>query len=193
MIGSQESSEFDVWPQFQKLTADVISRAAFGSNYEKGKHIFHLQKELIQLTLEAMQTLYFPGFRFVPTKKNKRRRRLNTEITAMLRNVIEGKANALKTGKSRVDDLLGLLLQYCENENESSTKSIGLTIEEVIEECKAFYLAGQETTSSLLTWTVVVLAMHPDWQEKARQEVLQACQNKELDFEAITHLKTMSN
>ncbi|KAK9215596.1 hypothetical protein WN944_007601 [Citrus x changshan-huyou] len=191
MIGSQESSEFDVWPQFQKLTADVISRAAFGSNYEEGKHIFHLQKELIQLTLEAMQTLYIPGFRFVPTKKNKRRRRLNTEITAMLRNVIEGKANALKTGKSRVDDLLGLLLQYCENENESSTRSIGLTIEEVIEECKAFYLAGQETTSSLLTWTVVVLAMHPDWQEKARQEVLQACQNKELDFEAITHLKTI--
>ncbi|KAH9755239.1 putative cytochrome P450 superfamily protein [Citrus sinensis] len=130
MIGSQESCELDVWPQFQKLTADVISRA-----------------------------------------KNKRRRRLNTEITAMLRNVIEGKANALKTGKSRVDDLLGLLLQYCENENESSTRTIGLTIEEVIEECKAFYLAGQETTSSLLTWTVVVLAMHPDWQEKARQEV----------------------
>lgn len=118
---------------------------------------------------------------------------MNTEITAMLRNVIEGKANALKTGRSRVDDLLGLLLQYCENENESSTKSIGLTIEEVIEECEAFYLAGQETTSSLLTWTVVVLAMHPDWQEKARQEVLQACQNKELDFEPIAHLKTVSN
>lgn len=65
MIGSQESYELDVWPQFQKLTADVISRAAFGSNYEEGKHIFQLQKELIQLTLEAMQTLYIPGFRCI--------------------------------------------------------------------------------------------------------------------------------
>lgn len=111
----------------------------------------------------------------------------------MLRNVIEGKANALETGKSRADDLLGLLLQYCQNENESSTNSIGLTIEEVIEECKAFYLAGQETTSNLSTWTLVVLAMYPDWQGKARQEVMQAFQNKELDFEAIAHLKTVSN
>lgn len=64
MVINQENCELDVWPQLQKLTADAISRAAFGTNYEQGKKIFRLQKELIQLTLEAMQTFYIPGLRY---------------------------------------------------------------------------------------------------------------------------------
>ncbi|OMO91765.1 Cytochrome P450 [Corchorus olitorius] len=56
----QSSCEIDVWPQIQKLTADAISRTAFGSSYEQGKKIFELQKELITLTIEAMQSLYIP-------------------------------------------------------------------------------------------------------------------------------------
>ncbi|KAJ0030663.1 hypothetical protein Pint_13475 [Pistacia integerrima] len=196
MVGDEVSCELDIWPELQKLTADAVSRAAFGSNYEQGKKIFQQQKELLQLTIEAMQTLYIPGFRFVPTKKNRRRKKLDKEITTMLRNIIQGKENAMKTGESRVDDLLGLLLQ-CNNqnilqENSSSTTITGMTIEEVIEECKLFYIAGQETTSSWLTWAMIVLAMHPNWQEKARQEVLQACHQKEPNFEAIANLKIVT-
>lgn len=67
MVGDEGSSELDIWPEFQKLTADAISRAAFGSNYEQGKRIFQLQKELLQLTIEAMQTVYIPGYRCVST------------------------------------------------------------------------------------------------------------------------------
>ncbi|KAL5768542.1 hypothetical protein ACOSQ2_015325 [Xanthoceras sorbifolium] len=193
MVNTQEEScELDIWPEFQKLTADAISRAAFGSNYEEGKKMFGLQKELIQLVLEAMMTLYIPGFRFVPTKKNRRRKKLNKEITAILRSLVQGKANAINAGEARIDDLLGLLLQSNNQISLQENASSGITIEEVIEECKAFYLAGEETTSSWLTWTIVVLAMHPDWQEKARGEVLQACQKKEPDFEALAHLKIVT-
>uniref|UniRef100_A0A2N9HMX7 Cytochrome P450 n=1 Tax=Fagus sylvatica TaxID=28930 RepID=A0A2N9HMX7_FAGSY len=177
MVSPQQRCEVDIWPELQKLTADVISRAAFGSNYEEGKQIFELQKELILLVLEAMQTLYIPGFRFIPTKKNRRRRELDREIKSMLRNLIERRVNATTIGESTDDDLLGLLLQSSSQnnlpENASGTKDNGLSIEEVIEESKQFYLAGQETTSSWLAWTMIVLAMHPDWQEKAREEVLQ--------------------
>ncbi|CAN0909010.1 Cytochrome P450 CYP72A616 [Linum grandiflorum] len=185
MVDPQGCCELDVWPQLQKLSMDVISRAAFGSSYEQGKKIFHLQKELILLVMEAMQSFYIPGFRFVPTKKNLRRKALDKEITSLLRGVIEKKQNAIAAAggdETKTDDLLGILLQ-----------SNGLTIEEVIEECKVFYVAGQETTASLLTWTMIVLAMHPDWQEKARQEVLRVCGKIEpSSSEALSHLKIVT-
>ncbi|KAG2717993.1 hypothetical protein I3760_03G200100 [Carya illinoinensis] len=196
MAGPRGACEVDVWPDLQKFSADVISRAAFGSNYEEGKRLFELQNEMIVLTLEAMQTSYIPGFRFVPTKKNRRRKELYREIKSMLRNIIQRKVNATRAGESRVDDLLGLLLQSNNQndipENATATNDSGLSIEEVIEECKQFYLAGQETTSSWLTWTMIVLAMHPDWQEKAREEVLLVCAKNEPNSEAITHLKIVT-
>jgi cytochrome P450 len=115
----------------------------------------------------------------------------------MLRNLIERRVNATTIGESTDDDLLGLLLQSSSQnnlpENASGTKDNGLSIEEVIEESKQFYLAGQETTSSWLAWTMIVLAMHPDWQEKAREEVLQVCGKKEPYFEAITHFRIVSS
>ena len=68
-----------------------------------------------------------------------------------------------------------------------------MTVDDVIEECKLFYFAGQETTATLLTWTMILLSMHPNWQEKARDEVLRISAKKTLDFEAINHLKIVSS
>ncbi|XP_038879714.1 cytochrome P450 CYP72A219-like [Benincasa hispida] len=187
---NQDSVEVDVWPELQRLTADVISRAAFSSNFEEGKKIFELLKQLTHLTLDAMQTLYLPGFRFIPTAKNRRREKMNKEIKTMIGSLILRKENSMSNQEDNVDDLLSLLLQSKKKENQQ--EGDGLTVDEVMEECKQFYLAGQETTASLLTWTVIVLAMHSEWQEKARQEVLQICGKNEPSFESLNHLKIVT-
>jgi len=62
-ISPEGTSEIDIWPEFQQLTSDIISRTAFGSSFEDGKKILELQKELQQLVIEAMGMLYIPGFR----------------------------------------------------------------------------------------------------------------------------------
>ncbi|KAK9697300.1 hypothetical protein RND81_08G028500 [Saponaria officinalis] len=186
--------ELDIWPEFQNLTADVISRTAFGSNYEEGSTIFKLQKELVTLVIEVMQTVYIPGYRFLPTKKNRRRKELDKTITSMLTELVRKRENHIGADESNTGDLLGLLLQSNRKgtENSQDQKFTGMTFEEVIEECKQFYLAGQETTASLLTWTVIVLAMHPDWQEKARDEILRACRGDSINFEAIKNLNIVT-
>lgn len=178
--------ELDIVPEFHILTADVIARTAFGSSYEEGKKIFALQKEQAKLVLEAYYSIYFPGLRFIPTKKIKRRYSIDSEIKTSLRNIIHKKEQAIRDGESHHVDLLSVLLKYkAQAENE-------LTIEDVIEECKLFYFAGQETTANWLTWTLIVLSMHPTWQEKAREEVLQICGRRIPDIDDINRLNIVS-
>ncbi|KAK3003267.1 hypothetical protein RJ639_018879 [Escallonia herrerae] len=53
----------DVWPHLETLTADVISKTAFGSSYGQGRNIFHLLKEQAELAIEAMESIYIPGYK----------------------------------------------------------------------------------------------------------------------------------
>ena len=60
-----------------------------------------------------------------------------------------------------------------------------------MDECKTFYFAGQETTNNLLTWSVFLLSIHTDWQEKARQEVLSLFGHQNPTPDGITKLNTV--
>ncbi|KAF5181104.1 Cytochrome p450 [Thalictrum thalictroides] len=63
LVGNQGFCEVDIWSEFENLTGDIISRTAFGSSFKEGKRIFQLQKEQATLVIEAMLSLYIPGFR----------------------------------------------------------------------------------------------------------------------------------
>jgi len=118
---------------------------------------------------------------------------IERDIHDSLKGVIEKREKALKNGEATNDDLLGILLQsnHAENQGNGNSKSIGMTTQDVIDECKLFYLAGQETTSSLLVWTMVLLGRYPEWQARARDEVLQVLGNQNPNFEGLSQLKTV--
>uniref|UniRef100_A0A452Z342 Cytochrome P450 n=1 Tax=Aegilops tauschii subsp. strangulata TaxID=200361 RepID=A0A452Z342_AEGTS len=182
--GTHTEFEIDASKEFQTFSSDVISRVAFGSSYEEGKRVFQLQEEQIKLALLAMRTFYFPGFRFVPTKKNRRRHSLNQEIRSSLRKLIE--INGRKCEDSK--NLLGLMLSASKTDNEFK-----MGIEEIIDECKTFYFAGKETTANLLTWATLLLALHKEWQDKAHGEVYQVCgKHKHPNAENLSSLKIVN-
>ncbi|XVE65879.1 hypothetical protein DITRI_Ditri08aG0034800 [Diplodiscus trichospermus] len=186
LVSSQGSSELDVAPEFHNLASNVIARVAFGSSYEEGKKIFELQKEQALLVIQAHYSFYIPGFRFIPTRKNRRGYDIDKEIKATLREMIRKKEQAITNGVFRDNDLLCLLLECKEQSNND------MTVEDVIEECKLFYFAGEETTANWLTWTLIILSMYPNWQERAREEVLQVCGKRIPSAENLNHLKVVS-
>lgn len=69
MLGSLENAmengetEFEIGEYMTRLTADIISRTEFDSNYDKGKQIFHLLTLLQNLCARATRHLWFPGSR----------------------------------------------------------------------------------------------------------------------------------
>ena len=108
-----------------------------------------------------------------------------------MRGIIEKREKAIKNGETNSDDLLGILVES--NMRESNGKvNLGMSTEDIIEECKLFYFAGMETTSLLLTWTIIVLSMHPEWQELAREEVLNHFGRARPDFDRLSRLKIVS-
>jgi cytochrome P450 len=62
-VGADGAQEIDVWPEFQNLTGDVISRSAFGSSFSEGRRIFQLQSEQARNVMKMAKALYFPGYR----------------------------------------------------------------------------------------------------------------------------------
>ncbi|OMO74631.1 Cytochrome P450, partial [Corchorus capsularis] len=118
IVSVEGSRELDVWPYVANLTRDAISRAAFGSSYEQGIRIFQLLEEQVDLVVQAMWSIYIPGWRFLPTKANKRMKLINKDIKDSLREMINRRMNEIKGGKDGNGDLLGILVESNNREVE---------------------------------------------------------------------------
>ncbi|KAK3164838.1 hypothetical protein QOZ80_1AG0025480 [Eleusine coracana subsp. coracana] len=159
-------------PAFTACCSELIRRwhdsvgAAFGSSFSEGRRIFQLQSEQAQNAVKMVHLMYIPGYRFLPTKLNKRTKANAKEVEDLLKSVITKREKAMEDGLANNDDLLGLLLESNIKESqESGSSKPMMTTEDIIGELKLFYFAGTETTAVLLTWTMVVLSMHPEWQD----------------------------
>ncbi|XP_057968730.1 cytochrome P450 734A1-like [Malania oleifera] len=195
--------EIDVSDSFQTLTEEVVTRTAFGSSYEDGRAIFRLQAQQMVFATESFQKVFIPGYRYLPTKKNRRSWKLDKEIRKSLVELID-RRREISSGKGESDvaeawpkDLLELMIRanLRETENkgtEAEKASSMISVNDIVEECKGFFFAGKHTTSNLLTWATILLAMHPHWQHLARDEVLRVCGTRDLPTkDDVAKLRTL--
>jgi cytochrome P450 len=120
-------------------------------------------------------------------------RDINNEIGSILQGIIEKKMQAMREGESTKQDLLSLMLDPNMGKIDCNGRCItGLTIEDVMEECKMCYFASTETPPTLLAWTMILLSMHPEWQDRARAEVLGLFGKNQPEYDGFSRLKTVS-
>ncbi|XVE91671.1 hypothetical protein REPUB_Repub01dG0030700 [Reevesia pubescens] len=147
----------------------------------------------IEMTLIVSRNNFkirIPGIRkFLKTHDDIESEKLEEGIRKSIIRVIKKREKELVTGElDSYDDFLSLLMKAYHDTDK--TKSISL--DDLIGECKTFYLAGHETTTSSLTWTILLLAIHTEWQDKARIEVLELIGQENPTADSITKFKTIN-
>ncbi|KAL4586430.1 hypothetical protein LXL04_011066 [Taraxacum kok-saghyz] len=184
-----EGEEIDIHKEFGLVTTEVISRTAFSSSYVEGKHIFEMVAKLTTITVRNIYKLRFPGISLImKTNDEIEAEKLEKAIKISILDLVEKrKVNADKDDDFG-SDYLGQLVKTANDANENKR----ITVEQMIDEIKAIYGAGHLTTTNLLSWTVFLLAINQEWQEKVREEVLELFGRKTPTSDGLARLKTMN-
>ncbi|XP_065860005.1 cytochrome P450 714C2-like isoform X2 [Euphorbia lathyris] len=178
-------AEIEVYQFMRSLSADMISRACFGSNYIKGEEIF---LKLITLqNVMSQQYLGIPGLRYFPTKNNREIWKLEKEINSLILKVVKERA-----AMNHEKDLLQMILEGAQNYGVREEFLSNLSVNKfIVDNCKTIYFAGHETTAITASWALMLLAAHPDWQARARAEVLKICKNNLPDAQMLRNMKIL--
>ncbi|GAA5888489.1 hypothetical protein JCM6882_008640 [Rhodosporidiobolus microsporus] len=204
----------EVHSWFNKLTLDIIGLAGFGYSFDT----LSAESTTLSSTWDAISTrvasvptpwsfLYTRILRalalagrsrnldqYIPNARVQADRRLRVALEKESRGIIEEKIRETeiegKEGLQESKDLIALLLRA--NWGESKAP---LSTEELRAEMMNILLAGHETTSNQLAWTLHYFTRYPDVQTKLRDELRAALKEaqddgrEELDYSEIDKLE----
>ncbi|RLM98512.1 hypothetical protein C2845_PM06G18260 [Panicum miliaceum] len=181
-------AEVDVDDDIRSFSFDVISRACFGGDYSRGREIFRRLRALSGLMSETSVIFTIPSLRHLPTEKNRRIWRLTQEIRSLILQLASERRRAGEGEPAApAPDFLGSIIENSRDQPRAD--------DFVVDNCKNIYFAGHETTAVTATWCLMLLAAHPEWQDRARAEVLEVCGSGAgagaPDFDAIARMRTV--
>ncbi|KAG4998234.1 hypothetical protein AAZX31_10G222200 [Glycine max] len=180
--------EFDVEREITATAGEIIARTSFGMKDGNARDAIAKLRALQMTLFKTNRYVGVPFGKYFNVKKTLEAKKLGKEIDELLLSIIESRKNS--PTKNSQQDLLGLLLQGNHQVDGRSGKT--LSSREVVDECKTFFFGGHETTALAITWTLLLLAMHEDWQNQLRDEIRQVVGGYEkLDITSLSGLKKM--
>lgn len=117
--------------------------------------------------------------------------KLEREVESLIWELVEKRKREgrSETSSRNGKDLMQLLL-----EEAKSDESVGedLSKKFIVDNCKNIYFAGHETTAVAASWSLMLLALHPQWQSAIRHEVAHFCPNGIPTADSLPNLKKMT-
>lgn len=169
----------EVHGEMMRVTAEVAGQAFFGADVseqvDEVSHMLLVLGELLTNRLDSVLSVLPSG---LPTPTNLRVRQAVKNLDAVIYPIIERR----RRNGAVHDDLLSRLLA-AQDEDGSQ-----MTDRQLRDEVMTFFLAGHETTSLLLSWTLLLLSRHPAVQNRLRAEVTGALDGRPPAFTDLARL-----
>ncbi|MGZ8199881.1 MAG: cytochrome P450, partial [Methylosarcina sp.] len=171
-------AEVDIANEMMRLTLEVLTRTMFSTSVLS--EVDAIAPALDTCLRYAAQTTMNPLTPplWVPTFANQSFKKALATLDAVIYRMIERR----REGQAH-DDLLSRLL----NAADADTGS-GMSIRQLRDEMLTIFTAGHETTANLMTWTLYLLARHPEAQNKARAELKEVLNGSPVAGEQLDRL-----
>ncbi|XP_074319691.1 cytokinin hydroxylase isoform X3 [Silene latifolia] len=189
LLSNSNKIELDVERETSTLSGKIIARTNFGIVNDEAENIMAEKLRALQISLfKHTRYVGVPLGHIMCMKETLEAKRLGQEIDDILLTIINARRKII--GVEPQHDLLGLLLEGGNHVDGQFVKN--MTNRELIDECKTFLFGGHETVALAMTWTLMLLAMYPNWQDELRQEINEVIGEKnEIDFTMLVGLKKM--
>lgn len=96
-------------------------------------------------------------------------------MDALLLKLVRDRQKQSRVGGICKKDLLQMLLESAASTSSDMHQNTHKTDQIILDNCRSIYFAGSETTALTASWTLMLLALHPKWQERIRAEISEVC------------------
>ena len=162
--------------------ADVIFRTLFSIPIENeiAAEVFSEFRDYQRSQPIVNIGAFLPLPRWMPRFFRRRTRETAKSIRNLIARLTEARADEIAAGTAP-DDLATKIMT-----TEDPETGERFTPEEMVDQVAIFFLAGHETSASALAWTLYLLALYPEWQERLAQE---SAALNDCDFKVMSELK----
>jgi cytochrome P450 len=168
----------DVADEMMRLTRTVVLRALLGADL--GPFAARLDPAWAVMNQHIGESFWSLGFTDrLPTAKHRRFK----AARAVVREAVDHVISQRRRSPTDSADLLSMLLSARDEETGE-----GMTDEQLRVEVTTFLLAGQETTSLVLTWTWYLLSQHPGAQQRLEEEIDRALDGRPPEYADLVNL-----
>jgi cytochrome P450 len=151
----QPGAPFDMHSALMHLTLDILVQALFGTRISRAEEVEHLLERLMRDSLPVSEALRSVLPEWFPVPSRGRLRRISAGLDDVLLELIAERKATLATAPHTQNDLLTRLMRARDEVG-------GLTDAALRDEAMTLFLAGHETTALALTYTLRLLALHPE-------------------------------
>ena len=162
--------------------ADVIFRTLFSIPIENeiAAEVFNEFRDYQRSQPIVNIAAFLPLPRWMPRFFRRRTRETAKSIRNLISRLTQARADEIAAGTAP-DDLATKIMTTADPETDER-----FTPDEMVDQVAIFFLAGHETSASALAWTLYLLALYPEWQERLAQE---SAALNDCDFKVMSELK----
>lgn len=177
----------DIHEDMMQCTMEIVGKALFdvdlhtayeGSNQvgEALDQVFHeYVKQYTSVTRRLLEMLPIS----LPLPGNTKLKKSIEKLDQIIYDIIEQRNNETHD----YGDLLSMLMLARDDDGT------GMSREQLRDEVMTIFLAGHETTANVLSWTIYLLAQHPDVEEKLVKELDNVLEGREPSFADMPQLR----